>query len=381
MEASIHRFVRLLRIRGVRVSVSEAIDAMRCAGEPDVLADRETLRAGLRVALVKDVRDEHAFDEVFDAFFALVRVGNTERGHGHGHGHDDLTDTGELDSFTLSDEPGEIPEQGHEHGSPADIRDYFDPADLAQQYNLHQEANKIDMASMTDEIVFSQDGDEATAQGYRVQLETDRLHGAAQPQGLSTASGTKIDTDLTLSQQEALLTWLEDVQEQFGDETDAAALLEGLRGVLANLPAALKKHIESLLTLEQRVVESRERAKATVPSASERERLELEESLRRLANTLHGALTHSHRVAARGRIDANRTMRRNMRYDGIPFQPVTVRRTEDKPRLVVLADVSLSVRATARFTLQLVHGLQHLFAQVRSFAFVAELVEITELFD
>ena len=73
-------------------------------------------------------------------------------------------------------------------------------------------------------------------------------------------------------------------------------------------------------------------------------------------------------------------MRRNMRFDGIPFAPVTVRRAEDKPRLVILADVSLSVRATARFTLHLVHGLQSLFGQVRTFAFVADLVEITDLF-
>jgi uncharacterized protein with von Willebrand factor type A (vWA) domain len=73
-------------------------------------------------------------------------------------------------------------------------------------------------------------------------------------------------------------------------------------------------------------------------------------------------------------------MRRNLRFDGVPFTPVTVARVEDKPRLVVLTDVSLSVRATARFTLHLVHGLQNLFGQVRTFCFVRDLVEITDLF-
>ena len=109
--------------------------------------------------------------------------------------------------------------------------------------------------------------------------------------------------------------------------------------------------------------------------------MELEESLRRLARSLHGGLTHKRKVSSRGRIDSGRTMRRNMRFDGIPFAPVTVRRAEDKPRLVVLTDVSLSVRATARFTLHLVHGLQNLFGQVRTFAFVSDLVEITDLFE
>ena len=151
--------------------------------------------------------------------------------------------------------------------------------------------------------------------------------------------------------------------------------------MLAGLPEALKRHLEALMALEHRVVESHDRAVAEVDRVGEHERMELEESLRRLARSLHGGLTHKRTVSSRGRIDSGRTMRRNMRFDGIPFAPVTVQRAEDKPRLVILTDVSLSVRATARFTLHLVHGLQNLFGQVRTFAFVSELVEITDLFE
>jgi uncharacterized protein with von Willebrand factor type A (vWA) domain len=384
MENAIHRFVRLLRLRHVRISTPEALDAMACAREPGMLADKEHLRAALRVALVKDRRDEEVFDEVFDQFFALVRVGPREAGHGHGHGHEDLSDQGELTDFTLSDEPSETPQQGHSHGKPVDIRDYFDPEDLAQQYNLHQEANKIDLAAMTEEIVLSRDqqGDDQGIQGegQRVQIETDRLSDAGAPGQISQQQGTKVDADLSVAEQEALLGWLNDVEEQVGDESDAAALRRRLTGVLEGLPAALKKHLEALLALEQRIVETHEREVAEVDRVGEHERMELEESLRRLARSLHGGLTHKRKVSPRGRIDSGRTMRRNMRFDGIPFAPVTVRRAEDKPRLVVLTDVSLSVRATARFTLHLVHGLQNLFGQVRTFAFVADLVEITDLF-
>lgn len=385
MQTSLHRFVRLLRLAGLRISVSESLDAMRSAAQPGVLADRETLRAALRVALVKDRRDEPVYDEVFDAFFALVKVGAPEHGHGHGHGHEDLSDTGELDSFTMSEEPAENPQQGHSHGRPVDIRDYFDPEDLAEQYNLHQEANKVDLAALTDELVFSPDADTPGSEGARVQLETDRLHGAGLPGELSRATGTRVDTDLTIAEQEALLGWLnavegEDDAADSGDETDAAALRRRLAGVLANLPEALKRHVEALLALEQRVVESRDARVAAVDRVDERERAQLEESLRRLLHSLHGALTHRRRTAARGRVDSGRTMRRNMRFNGVPFRPVTVARAEDKPRLVVLADVSLSVRTTARFTLHLVHGLQDMVHQVRSFAFVSELAEVTDLF-
>ncbi len=157
MEATLHRFVRLLRLGGrARLDPRGARRDARAPAQPGVLSSRAVLRTALRVALVKDQRDEPIFDEIFDAFFSLVRVGDDDDGHGHCHAHDDLADTGELESFTLSEEPSDTPEQGHEHGKPTSIQDYFKQEDLAQQYNLHQEANKIDLAALTDEIVLLQ---------------------------------------------------------------------------------------------------------------------------------------------------------------------------------------------------------------------------------
>ena len=187
---------------------------MVCAREPGMLRDKEQLRAALRVALVKDRRDEEIFDEIFDQFFALVKVGGPDVGHGHGHGHDDLSDEGALEDFTLSREPSDTPQQGHSHGKPVDIRDFFDPDDLAQQYNLHQEANKIDLAAMTDEIVLSKDNQGLEGEGNRVQIETDRLHHAGIPGQICQQQGTKVDADLSVAQQEALLGWLNDVEEE-----------------------------------------------------------------------------------------------------------------------------------------------------------------------
>ena len=133
----------------------------------------------------------------------------------------------------MSEEPSETPRQGHEHGKPADIRQYFDQQNLAQRYNLHQEANKIDLAALTDEIAFSKETDTVGGESYRVQLETERLHGAGAPGTLSTASDTSVDAELTIAEQEALLGWLADVEDQAGDEDDAAALRRRLAGVLA----------------------------------------------------------------------------------------------------------------------------------------------------
>ena len=70
-------------------------------------------------------------------------------------------------------------------------------------------------------------------------------------------------------------------------------------------------------------------------------------------------------------------------HPGLDLEHHSAERIVDLARehsLLILADVSLSVRTTTRFTLQLVHGLQSMVAHVRSFAFVSDLVEITDLF-
>jgi uncharacterized protein len=378
MEKSLHRFVRLLRLRGVRVSVTEALDAMHAAAQPGALDDRETLRCVLRVALVKDRRDEEPFDELFDRYFRLEPVAGPEP-PGHGHAHDDLADEGTAESFTISPEPSPTPQQGHSHGKPADIRDFFRPEDLATAYNLHQEASKIDLASVTDEIVLAKERGREALSGPRIQLDTSRLHGAGLPGKLQGSPGTRLDAGLTVAEEQALLDWLDDPDTDVPADPPGA-LARGTGGEIANLAELLKRHLAALAAMDRRAIESPERPAVRAPAIGEAERYRLEETLRRLARTMPGALTHRRTVAGRGRVDPGRTMRANMRFDGIPFQPVTVARREDKPRLVVLADVSLSVRRTARFTLHFVHGLQRLFGQVRTFAFVADTMEVTDLF-
>jgi uncharacterized protein with von Willebrand factor type A (vWA) domain len=379
VERGVHRFVRLLRAHGMRVSVTELLDAMQAGAQPGALEDREALCCALRVALVKDRRDEALFDQLFDRYFRLEPVVVAAPDHGHSHAHDDLADEGEVESFTISDEPSNTPQQGHSHGKPADIRDFFKREDLAARYNLHQEANKVDLAALTDEIVLSKDRRRGPAQGARVQLETSRLQNAGAPGQLSGATGTRLDADLSIAEEQLLLDWLADPDADV-DEAAFATLAGRSAGAIANLPELLKRHLEALAAMKGREVESPDAGVIRVDRIGETERYRLEETIRRLARQMPGALTHRRKVAGSGRVDPARTMRANMRYGGVPFRPVTVARKEDKPRLVLLADVSLSVRRSSRFTLHLVHGLQRLFAQVRTFVFVAEIAEITDLF-
>src|SRR5207244_293134 len=84
--------------------------------------------------------------------------------------------------------------------------------------------------------------------------------------------------------------------------------------------------------------------------------------------------------ARRGKFDSSDTMRKNLQYGGVPFRIIFDRKRKEKPQVMVLCDVSDSVRNVSRFMLQFVYSLQDLYSKVRSFIFVAEVGEITRLF-
>ncbi|WP_205860591.1 hypothetical protein [Phycicoccus sp. HDW14] len=289
MESSLHRFIRFLRLHGMRVSVAEAVDALEAASQPGIMAEREVLRSALAVTLVKDRRDQQVFDEVFERFFRLRRV--VPEGEEHGHAHDDLSDDGELSGLTISDELSDTPQQGHSHGKPQDIREFFRPEDLAQQYNLHQEANKIDMASMTDEVVLSKDGVTPQGEAARVQVSTSRLHNPGTPGRLTEARGAELGVELTVAEELALLSWLgepDDELERLLDDPDVAALRDQLAPLLAGLPEQIKRHLEQLMA-GQAEVEERELDVARAEVLAEPDRLAFEEAVRRLLRALRGA--------------------------------------------------------------------------------------------
>jgi uncharacterized protein with von Willebrand factor type A (vWA) domain len=144
------------------------------------------------------------------------------------------------------------------------------------------------------------------------------------------------------------------------------ALLERRRRMRADPDAADAAARRSLRTL------------LDLPAAEQRE---LEAAIRRLGRQIHGARGRRLKRDRTGRISLPHTLRRNLAYEGVPFQPVLRRRRESRPRLVVLCDVSLSTRNIARFWLHLVYQLQDLFSKVRTFVFVADLIEVTQLFE
>jgi uncharacterized protein len=107
---------------------------------------------------------------------------------------------------------------------------------------------------------------------------------------------------------------------------------------------------------------------------------ELRALVRRLAEKLKARLIARRRRAARGRIDARRTLRRSIGTDAIPMRVVLARKRPARPELVVLCDVSDSVRQTSLFMLELVAAISDVLRRSRSFVFVDRIAEVTALF-
>jgi uncharacterized protein with von Willebrand factor type A (vWA) domain len=129
--------------------------------------------------------------------------------------------------------------------------------------------------------------------------------------------------------------------------------------------------------------EGAERHLATTPFAAltQAEIDEVRRAVRGFAEKLRGgARVRANRQAFRGRIDPHRTMRRAMRTGGVPFEVARRDRRRERPKLVVLCDVSDSVRATACFFLEFTYAVQELFERARTFAFVSDIEETTRLF-
>jgi uncharacterized protein with von Willebrand factor type A (vWA) domain len=112
---------------------------------------------------------------------------------------------------------------------------------------------------------------------------------------------------------------------------------------------------------------------------SEAEQREMEELVTRMVQRLKKNIRQTRRKQQRGKLLVTKTLQKNYRNEMVPFIKHFSRKTKQKPRLLVLCDVSYSVSHASRFMLLLVHTMQNKLLEVRSFIFNKELAEISSL--
>ena len=157
------------------------------------------------------------------------------------------------------------------------------------------------------------------------------------------------------------------------------ALLRALSQELLETEDQVREHVRDRLAASEMSSPSDAMHRAFA-ALSDDEVADVRRGVRKFVERLWGGARVRRRLRKRGRIDPHGTLRRAMKTHGVPIFPVRRQRREDRAKLLVFADVSDSVRATARFLLEFAYLAGELFERTRTFAFVSELVETTQLF-
>jgi uncharacterized protein len=114
--------------------------------------------------------------------------------------------------------------------------------------------------------------------------------------------------------------------------------------------------------------------------ASRDELAALRKALQPLTRKLAARLARKRKHGRKGPLDFRNTVRHSLSYGGVPAEPKFKYPRPSKPELMVVADISGSVAAFARFTLHLVYAISNQFSKVRAFVFIDGIDEVTEYF-
>src|SRR5712664_2396208 len=336
MDAKLVEFSNLLRQNGLRVSLAESMDMLRALAVVG-LPDRRTVRATLRATMVKRSVDLPIFETLFDLFFSGLADAIKE-----------LT-AATASALEMSDEEfqrflEELKQRLEEAGT-----------ELSPLARALLEADSGRLEKLLREAA-EQAGVRDIQHGFQ---EGRFAHAVAQALGLSGLS-------LELARLKELLAGLSPA-----DGRRLEAYLDRRLRDLADM-------IKSLMRGDQQRLQAL--AEKSFYYLSEEEIRRMQEAVTKLAQRLRNVVSIRRKRARSGKFVSSDTMRKNLQYGGVPFRIVFDRKRKEKPQVMVLCDVSDSVRNVSRFMLQFVYSLQDLYSKVRSFIFVAEVGEITRLF-
>jgi uncharacterized protein with von Willebrand factor type A (vWA) domain len=328
-------FIDGLKFRGVRVSVSETMDALRGVTEIGV-TDRSAFKAVLRATLVKDRKDVGAFDELFELFFNPSSVLLVEK-----------SDLEKKIAALLKDAQDLFSEEfmGIMQGDPKMMMELV--GGMAQATNLK-------------DIRFPMQS------GYFFTKMSGML------------SGMGLDRELS--------DFIDFLRERGYLENGMGE--QNVRGLFDARISDVKELIRSEIKKEQEKHRNPKKDEAVPDTVGERNFSELSEqeieemrdSVKALVRKIKDTLAIRERRVKRGRFDIKRTIRRSLQYGGVPIKVIYRKKKKTKGQLVTICDVSRSVWNASRFMLNLLYSLQDQFDRVRSFVFVSDLGEVTKLF-
>jgi hypothetical protein len=338
----ISAFIGELRGVGVPVSLTESLDALQ-ALQHAALADRSAVRSALGATLVKDQVHRAPFDLLFDIYFGSAAAAE----------------------IGVAADPGPV------SAAPADRR-------AARPTRL----GTLSREDLGDALVAAlRSDDRPTIEAIATEAVT--RYATIQPARPMTVSyyvyrtlrGLDLAARLAATSRPPARTGSVPVSQRLAAVEHGRRLgylrskvqAEVLRRlVAAQGPAAIAG------TVRKPLPENIEFLRAS-PADLEAMQAALEPMIRRLTARL------TRRGRPRGTLDPRATMRRSLSYGGVLAEPAFRQRRRVKPEIIVLADVSGSVAAFARFTFLLVRAVSANLSRFRGFIFVDTIEEVTSL--
>lgn len=349
-------FIVELRSAGLPVSLTENLDAVEAVKHIPI-EDRETFKYALAGTLVKNHSHWKAFETVFEVYFSL-------RGQEY-----ELVE-GEWESIDTQNEEenqqsGQMPGQG------------------GSQEGLTQEQ----LAEMLFQALANKDQNLMRA----VARQSVQRFAGMEPGRPVGGTYYLYRTLRNLNLEEVLDRLLTNSNEK--NNSDVSNFLdERLRkDEYEHRIEQLKKEIEA--EIRRRLVADRgveamaKTLRKPLPEdvdfmhASREEMIALRRAIWPLTRKLAVRLARKRRHGRKGPLDFRRTVRQSLSYGGVPVEPKFKYPKPSKPEIMVIADISGSVAAFARFTLHLVYALNNQFSKVRSFVFIDGLDEVTDFFE
>jgi len=350
MQQKIIEFTNLLRKSGIRVSVAEAIDAFNALDELS-LGDREIFQDALRSSMVKRGDEIATYDELFKLFWSGY-YDNLKSAFGDMEG--DLGEMG-IDLEQLLAQLAEMMENMDGDLDLGELAQAMLTQDLSQLENLIRQAAE--------------------------QAGTDRIENMLQVGFFSRRTTEQLGMEGAGQELEALAERMR--AQGMGDEA-IAQMQELIKKLMETVRRTVRNFTERELQQQNHnYMEKFRREMLTEKSfyhLTEDEILRMREVVTRLAQRIKNILSIRKKRLKRGKLDLHQTLRRNMARGGIPFEVVYKTRRKDRPKLVIMCDVSSSVANVSRFMLQFMYSLQEAFTKIRCYVFVAELGEVTDVF-
>jgi uncharacterized protein with von Willebrand factor type A (vWA) domain len=344
---AIRGFVELLHRNGVRVSIAEALDALR-AVEAVGVESPAALEASLAATLVKRQGDAATFAELFRLYF-LRRL----EVHEADGGRSPLAAALAAEGFSED----EIEELLATLATEA--------AGLSIEARMAMGVRRPDLALLL------------RLSGVRLDLL-----GLASPLQVGFVTHRLLSDLGVLAGEAEVHQLIQRLKPRLGER--AEGLVRAADRASRDLRGLLRRAVDDEVSRHERRLHADQHSDllADKPFAqmSPTELQALRDEVDRLARKLRAAAALRPRLRRRGRLDVRRTLRKALSTGGTPMWLSFRARRLQKPELVLLVDVSDSMRQVARFMLELVFLLQERFAGVRTFAFVSDLGETTELF-